>query len=420
VTSWCIGRKKVSDSLIYFVATSKYGDDCSMCKLDPLHQLLQQLEAGTLERDQSKFGDLTGQRLYLYGAGNVGKRLFHNLKANGIDVTGFLDRNPMEQLNGIDIPVHLPNDPLLGTVRNSCIVILSGLFPINVCNDIKTTLSSLGFQHVYALHEVNFSQLNSGSFRETLFDDTYNKVELLGKDRYKVERAFGLLNTVEDQKLFLSHLKAHLTMDFTRLDKPHDMALQYLAHDIPEQKDYSSFIDCGGYDGDTFRQLSARGCRIKNLIGFEPQIDLYRKYVTTVKTHPIQPDQTFLFPCGVFSETIRLRFATNSDAQSSARVNATGNEIIQCVSLDEALIGIHPTFIKMDIEGAEIAALNGSRRLIETCGPSLAICVYHRFSDLWEIPCLISSMRSDYRYYLRNYNYLGLETVLYAFRSSTT
>jgi len=57
------------------------------------------------------------------------------------------------------------------------------------------------------------------------------------------------------------------------------------------------------------------------------------------------------------------------------------------------------------------------QKTIESVGPALAICVYHRFSDLWEIPCLIYSMRPDYRYYLRNYNYLGLETVLYALRS---
>lgn len=390
-----------------------------MSNLNDLHQLLQRFESGTLETDKDKLGDLRDRQLYLYGAGNVGKRLFHNLKANDIAVTGFIDRNPAARPTSVDAPVHLPNDPTLAAVRETCTIILSGLFPLKVCQDIKATLAVLGFRHVYALHEVNFNQVNSGAFRETLFDDSYNKVDILGDDRSKLEHAFGLLQCDSDRALFLRYLKAHLTMDFTRLDEPMDISLQYLAHDIPETKDYSCFIDCGGYDGDTFRQLAAQGHKIHALAGFEPQSDLYCKYAATLRDHPSRPDMAVLFPCGVYSETTQLRFATNVEAQSAARVSASGDSVIQCVSLDDALQGFAPTFIKMDIEGAETAALKGARGVIQHYGPSLAICVYHGLSDLWEVPCLIDSMRGDYRYYLRNYNYLGLETVLYAFPSSS-
>lgn len=390
-----------------------------MADLNALHELLDRFAAGTLETDKSKLEDLQGRQLYLYGAGNVGKRLFHNLRANGITVAGFIDRNPAVALPGVDAPIHLPDDPALATVRDNCTVILSGLFPLKICSDIKAKLSVLGFRHVHALHEVNFNQVNGGAFRETLFDDSYNKIDILGNDRYKLEHAFSLLSGDSDRRLFLRYLKAHLTMDFTRLDEPLDISLQYLAHDISETRDYSRFVDCGGYDGDTFRGLTAQGCHIRSLAVFEPQTDMYRKYAATVKEHPARPEQAFLFPCGVYAETTQLRFATNGDAQSAARVSAGGDSMIQCVRLDEALLGFAPTFIKMDIEGAETAALKGAQGLIETYGPSLAICVYHGLSDLWEIPWLISSMRSDYRYYLRNYNYLGLETVLYAFRNPT-
>jgi FkbM family methyltransferase len=385
--------------------------------MSELQQLLQNFEDGLLETDKGKLGDLKGRQLYLYGAGNVGKRLFQNLKANGITVSGFLDRNPSAKSPSGDISVHVPNDSELAEVRGTCTVILSGLFPLRVCSEIKTTLAAIGFRHVFAMHEVNFSEVNGGAFRETLFDNTYNKVDLLGSDRHKLKHAFSLLQDDSDRRLFLHYLKAHLTMDFTRLEEPLDISLQYLAHDIPEQKDYSHFIDCGGYDGDTFRQLSGQGFRIRNLAAFEPQTELFRKYAATLNAHPDRPEQSYLFPCGVYSQTAQLRFATNDDAQSAARVSAGGDSLIQCVSLDEALQGFAPTFIKMDIEGAEISALKGARGLIETHGPSLAICVYHGLSDLWEVPCLISSMRNDYRYYLRNYNYLGLETVLYAFRT---
>lgn len=388
-----------------------------MSDLNDLDQLLRKFELGTLESDAGKLGTLGEKPLYLYGAGNMGKRLYRQLTANGISISGFIDRNPAAKHEDISIPTFTPNAPELEAAKTSATIILSGLFPLKVCQEIKATLLTLGFQNVYALHEVNFTHISGGTIRQTLFDDNYNKLDVLGTDRPKIERAFALLAGKEDRQLFLRLLMAHLTMDFTRLDAPHHINLQYLAHDIPEHKDYTRFVDCGGYDGDTFRQLADHVDHIDTLLAFEPQAAMYRKYASTIASHPKPPRQTFIFPCGVHSKTTQLRFASNDDAQSAARLSAEGDQIIQCVAIDEALPGFQPTFIKMDIEGAEIEALHGARKMIESVGPGLAICVYHRFSDLWEIPCLIRGMRSDYRYYLRNYNYLGLETVLYALRS---
>lgn len=384
-----------------------------MSDLKDLDQLLREYQLGTLEIDQDKLGALGDRPLYLYGAGNIGKRLYHQLSANGISVAGFIDRNPAAKHEGIAIPTFTPDSHELEAAKTSATIILSGLFPLKVCQEIKAALAAMGFQHVHALHD----RISGGTIRQMLFFDNYNKRDVLGADRPKIEQAFGLLAGEDDRRLFLQLLKAHLTMDFTRLDEPHNISLQYLAHDIPDHKDYTRFVDCGGYDGDTFRQLADQVEQIDTLAAFEPQVAMYRKYAESIATHPKPPRQTFLFPCGVHSETTQLRFASNDDAQSAARLSTEGDQIIQCVAIDEALQGFRPTFIKMDIEGAEINALHGARKTIESVGPGLAICVYHRFSDLWEIPCLIRSMRTDYRYYLHSYNYLGLETVLYALRS---
>ena len=42
-------------------------------------------------------------------------------------------------------------------------------------------------------------------------------------------------------------------------------------------------------------------------------------------------------------------------------------------------------FIKMDIEGAEQLALEGSAHSIASHQPKLAICAYHETDDLWQI-----------------------------------
>ena len=70
--------------------------------------------------------------------------------------------------------------------------------------------------------------------------------------------------------------------------------------------------------------------------------------------------------------------------------------------------------IKMDIEGMEPRALAGAAEIIRQHRPQLAICVYHDISHLWSIPLQIKELYEGYRLYIRNYQFMGLETVVYA------
>jgi hypothetical protein len=71
-------------------------------------------------------------------------------------------------------------------------------------------------------------------------------------------------------------------------------------------------------------------------------------------------------------------------------------------------------FIKMDIEGAELAALHGAEQTLKRFRPKLAITVYHQLADFWEIPQYIESLGLGYRFYLRHFTIHAEETVLFA------
>ena len=73
-----------------------------------------------------------------------------------------------------------------------------------------------------------------------------------------------------------------------------------------------------------------------------------------------------------------------------------------------------PTYIKMDIEGAELEALWGARRILKEHSPVLAICAYHTSDHLWQIPLLIHAIQPDYKLYLRRYAEGAFELVWYA------
>ncbi len=70
-------------------------------------------------------------------------------------------------------------------------------------------------------------------------------------------------------------------------------------------------------------------------------------------------------------------------------------------------------FLKMDIEGSELLALEGAAKSIRHFHPKLAICVYHKPNHLFEVPLMIKAINPNYRFYLHCNGINGCETVLY-------
>ena len=70
-------------------------------------------------------------------------------------------------------------------------------------------------------------------------------------------------------------------------------------------------------------------------------------------------------------------------------------------------------FIKMDIEGYEGAALEGARQVIAKFKPKLAISIYHKPEDYFEIMEKIIDINDDYDFYMENYTICDGETILY-------
>ena len=62
---------------------------------------------------------------------------------------------------------------------------------------------------------------------------------------------------------------------------------------------------------------------------------------------------------------------------------------------------IGDVMVKMDIEGFELNALKGMQEFIRENKPYLAICIYHKERDLYEIAQYIKSLNADYRLYIR-------------------
>lgn len=67
----------------------------------------------------------------------------------------------------------------------------------------------------------------------------------------------------------------------------------------------------------------------------------------------------------------------------------------------------------MDIEGYELAALEGAINTIKRTPPQMVISAYHKLEDLWTIPLYIKNIDKNYRIYLRHHSPMVWDTDCY-------
>lgn len=170
------------------------------------------------------------------------------------------------------------------------------------------------------------------------------------------------------------------------------------------------FVDVGAFDGDTVRRFVEWAGSFEHIYAFEPDPSNGAKCRATLSE--IAGERGTLLPYGVWSEKGELRFNVRGDMQS--HIEETGEECLLVTSIDQELAGKRVTFIKMDIEGAEMPALHGAEQTIRENRPKMAVCIYHRPDDILDIPDFLLSIHPDYRFYLRHHSLRNEETVLYA------
>lgn len=186
---------------------------------------------------------------------------------------------------------------------------------------------------------------------------------------------------------------------------------QYFDLDALTHVENESFADVGVMNGDTTRAfLRWTKENFEHVYCFEPDAgnaDRCRRNLLDIE----QDGKLTMIPKGAWSEDTTLSFSAHANGTSGI---GAGDATIETTTLDEVFADRKITFIKMDIEGAEYAALCGGKKTIRSQRPKLAICVYHKPEDIIDIPQLLLEYQPDYRFYLRHYCIFDNETVLYA------
>jgi len=185
---------------------------------------------------------------------------------------------------------------------------------------------------------------------------------------------------------------------------------QYFPADIIHLTDDESFVDVGAFDGDTVRDFLERtGGAFRRITCFEIDPVNHARLVENVQNGDGR-DRITIYDLGLWDSDQVIEFQPGKSQSTVGK----GSESARVVPLDDIMGDQRVTFIKMDIEGAELRALAGARRVIEDQKPTLAVCVYHHIRDLWEIPLAMHELVPEHKLYLRHHTNLEYETVCYA------
>jgi len=143
-------------------------------------------------------------------------------------------------------------------------------------------------------------------------------------------------------------------------------------------KEGDTVIDMGAYSGIFSIYCAMKMKNTGRIIAFEPNIDSIRLLEKAIELNGLT--NITIVEKGVWSEESALRFSDKGVC--SEIVPSGGDYTIPVIDLDTQLIDMGVdykdiSFIKADIEGAEVEALAGMRQALWQGSPDLAIASYH-------------------------------------------
>lgn len=221
--------------------------------------------------------------------------------------------------------------------------------------------------------------------------------EYIAENEAKFDKAYSLLSDEESKNTYRDILNfkvsgkiEYLLSSFCDKDKVYS--------DILKLKNDEEIIDLGAYDGDTIREFTkATNGKYRHITALEPDSKSYKKLIKNTEG---MPNITAL-NMGAWSKKDTLIFSADAGRNSKLSSEGTSIEVTDVDSLNLA-----PTFIKMDIEGSEMRALEGAEKTIKTYTPKLYVCAYHRNEDLFALPLKIHELNDSYKIYFRHSKYI--------------
>lgn len=367
----------------------------------------QWLEETVFSSGPERFRDAlhSARRVCLFGAAYMGLTAAELLSGPrwNVRVTCFCDNDPAkwgQSIGGLRCvsPTDLEDDPA-GTV----VLIASRHYPA-----IHQQLAPLGFAGVFSL--ANITALHHGERLRAEAASPEGRAAFAARvGRMRSVLADEHSRRVADTLIRNWFLYPPEGESYTAIETPD----QYFPDGLIRLGQEEVFVNVGAFDAETTLEFFRRtGGHFRAVHMFDLDMENCKRAEQNLRQRmPQAMGRVILHPVGLADRSGEVRYSTDSSQSAMA---SDGDAVGRIVRLDDALEGRPATFIKMDIEGAERAALEGARETLRLWQPKMAVCTYHSPEDLLEIPVRLHELLPAHRICLRHHTPVDYETVCYA------
>jgi len=319
----------------------------------------------------------------LFGAGTIGRSVARAMRGHGDDVI-FCDETPAKIGTVIDgVPVIGLQEGIEKHQGDRWIVTIvcvdtrpviarlryMGLTPIPYLDYVRTPeardVIAFPFQCL-EVPEVTFTQIDEALQAVSLFDDATSRGVYLRNLRFRCGASAEILLPDYDSIPYLPD--------------------RFMGPDV-------TFVDGGAYNGDTIKTFVQYP--YKFIYALEPDPENYRALIEFTQGS----ENIYTARMALTDKQHEIHF--NAYGTTTSFADPKGETSVEGMPLDvwNGFLKA-PLYIKLDIEGAEMDALEGMKQIITDLHPLLAVCVYHRNSDLWKIPLYLHEHYPFYHFEL--------------------
>lgn len=340
----------------------------------------------------------------VYGIGSIGRQLIYGLRESGYELSCIIDHRSQPGQTIAEIPCIKPEQCRGFAVQQ----VLLGVFNREVSpQHLAQTLIHHGVKVIIPYPQIAayFNDLVKPVF---WFDDQLS----LDSFPQKIAATRALFSDIASLETFDQLHAFRKTPCLETHVEGVGLSSQYFPSHIPNwlERESITMVDCGAFNGDTLASALQHQIPLTRAYCFEPDQENFSQLQTWSSLHPSIRCQLYHFATWSSAKTLYF----SMQGKESSAISATSTTAIKAIAIDEILADVCFNFIKLDVEGAEMETLKGAIQCLLAQRPYIAVSLYHRPTDLWDIPLFLAEHLHSYRYHLVQHGHHGLETILYA------
>ena len=322
----------------------------------------------------------TDKKIIIYGMGNGADKIISELERLNIPIHGIMASDDFvrgQTFHGFTVKKlsDFPKDIIILTAFGS------------QRNDVIQHILSLSQEYTLFAPDVPV-------YGENIFNNYFYEFH---KD--KIKKVFDILADDFSRKVLENEIQFKLTGNIrylTEIFTDKDEIFNIL--NLTENE---SYLDLGAYRGDTIQEfLHYTNGSYRHITALEPDKKTFKKLKDYTKTL----DNIQLWNMGIWDSDGYVNFENSVGRGSS--IKSAGSQKLAVTKIDTLFQVQKVSYIKIDVEGAELQALKGGMNTLKRNKPKLNLALYHRSEDIFTLPLLVHDINPGYKLYLRQHPHI--------------